>query len=237
MVHSMPTALKRALQLADEIEKFPLGKCNPSDDPDMQWAYLTDFIDLVRPFIAAVKRVGDPELAEMLTPFEASPDHISYAYEYKANLQGVIDYLREASSDATYATTVRSNSVFVDEGTLQELRSKISATFDLRKLVRFCEELNDSYSRANYLAAVLLIRAVMNHVPPVFGCRTFSEVTAQSSKSLKAIFERLEDSARPIADLHTHALIRKRETLPTKHQVEPYKASFELLIQEVIIRV
>ena len=50
----MPTALERALHLADAIEKFPLHKCSPSDDPDEQWAYLTGFIDLVRPFIAAV---------------------------------------------------------------------------------------------------------------------------------------------------------------------------------------
>lgn len=237
MDHAMPTALERALQLADEIEKFPLGQCSPSDDPDMQWAYLTGFIDLVRPFIVAVKRIGDPDASELLAPFENSPDHITYAYEYKADLQGVIDYLREASSDTTYAGSVRANSFFVDDGTLRELQSKTSAEFDFRKLVRFCEELNDAYSRANYLSSVLLIRAVMNHVPPVFGCRTFSEVTAQAGRSLKAVFERLEDSARPIADLHTHALIRKKESLPTKHQVEPYKAGFELLIQEVMVRV
>jgi hypothetical protein len=117
------------------------------------------------------------------------------------------------------------------------LQSNTSAQFDLRKLVRFCEELNDAYSRANYLSSVLLIRAVMNHVPPVVGCRTFSEVAAQAGRSLRAVFERLEDSARPIADLHAHALIRKKESLPTKHQVEPYKAGFELLIQEVMVRV
>ena len=232
-----PTALDRALELADKIEEFPLGKCSPSDDPDMQWAYLAGFVDLVRPFIAAVKRIGDPDASEMLTPFETSPEHISYAYEYKANLQGIIDYLREASSDATYAGTVRANSLFLDEGTLRTLRSKANDRFDLRKLIRFCEELNDSYARGNYLAAVLLIRAVMNHVPPVFDCGTFGEVSAQAGRSLKAVFQRLEEGSRPIADLHTHAVIRKKEMLPTKHQVEPYKAGFELLIQEVIVRV
>ncbi|KAB2917028.1 MAG: hypothetical protein F9K29_10210, partial [Hyphomicrobiaceae bacterium] len=91
--------LARALELAAKIEEFPLGECNPSDDPDMQWAYLTGFIDLVRPFIAAVKRVGDSDALKLLTPLETSPEHISEAYEYKANLQGVIDYLREVSSD------------------------------------------------------------------------------------------------------------------------------------------
>lgn len=40
---------------------------------------------------------------------------------------------------------------------------------------------------------------------------------------------------RPIADLHTHILMRKRESLPSRNQVEPYKASFELLLHEVIV--
>lgn len=233
----MPSALERALALGDEIQNFPLGRCSPSDDPDMQWAYLTDFLDLVRPFIAAVKRVGDPDASEMLAPLETSPEHISYAYEYKANLQGVIDYLREAAADETYGSSVRTNSLFLDGNTLQQLRTTTCTTYDLCKLVRFCEELNDAYARGNYLSTALLIRAVMNHVPPAFGCKTFKEVTAQAGRSLKVIFERLEDSARPIADLHTHALIRNREVLPTKHQVEPYKPAFELLIQEVIVRV
>ena len=233
----MPNALERALTLADAIENFPLHRCSPSDDPDKQWAYLTDFIDLVRPFIAAVKRIGDPDASEFLAPLEASPEHIADAYEYKANLQGVIDYLREAAADERYAGSVRTNSLFLDASTLQELRAANSAAYDLRKLVRFCEELNDAYARGNYLSTALLIRAVMNHVPPVFGCRTFGELTAQAGKSLKAVLERLEDSARPIADLHTHSLIRGKEMLPTKHQVEPYKPAFELLIQEVIVRV
>jgi len=127
-------------------------------------------------------------------------------------------------------------SPFLEPSVLAALRNAKSQQFDYAKLIRLCEELNDAYGRANYLSCALLIRAVMNHVPPVFGCQTFAQVTAQCGKSLKAVFERLEDSARPIADLHTHALIRAKESVPTKHQVEPYKASFELLMQEVIAR-
>jgi len=123
---------------------------------------------------------------------------------------------------------------FLEPSVLAKLRETKSQKFDFAKLVQFCEELNDAYGRGNYLSCVLLIRAVMNHVPPIFGFKTFADVTAQSGRSLKSIFEQLEDNARPIADLHSHALIRNRENLPTKHQVEPYKASFELLIQEVI---
>jgi hypothetical protein len=39
------------------------------------------------------------------------------------------------------------------------------------------------------------------------------------------------------ASNYRRACIRETELLPTKNQVEPYKASFELLIQEVIVRV
>ena len=231
-----PTALSRAMELATDVEQFPLSECGPSEDLEGQWCYIYAFLDVARPFIAAIKRIGDPDLSEQVSGFNLDMNYITEAYELKANLQGVIDHLREVSSDPTYGASVKANAAFLDPSVLAALRAAKSQQFDFSKLVRLCEELNDAYGRANYLSCVLLIRAVMNHVPPVFGCRTFAEFTAQSCKSLKAVFERLEDNARPIADLHTHALIRARESLPTKHQVEPYKASFELLIQEVIAR-
>jgi hypothetical protein len=233
----MFTALERALFLADQVEEYPLGRCGPSDDPDQQTAYVYAFLDLARPFVAAVKRIGDPDLSEQVSLLDLEVDYIIEVYKLKAELQGVIDHLREVSADPTYGSSVKSNTAFLEPSVLAALRQIDSMRYDCAKLVRFCEELNDAYGRGNYLSCVLLIRAVMNHVPPVFGCRTFAELTAQSGRSLKAIFERLEDNARPIADLHTHALIRAKESLPTKHQVEPYKASFELLIQEVIVRI
>jgi hypothetical protein len=130
---------------------------------------------------------------------------------------------------------MESEEMFLDEGNILQLKST-KARFDFAKLIRFCEELNDSYRRGNYLACILLIRAVMNHVPPIFGVQTFSQVVAGSGKSVKAVLSSLEDEARPIADLHTHILIRAREPLPTKHQVEPYKASFEILIHEILTK-
>jgi hypothetical protein len=103
-------------------------------------------------------------------------------------------------------------------------------------LVRICEELNDAYARANYISAALLLRATINHVPTAFGVEMFGEVVAQSSRSIKAILGRLNEDARPIADLHTHLLMRRNDQLPSKNQLEPYKAAFELLIQEVIVK-
>jgi hypothetical protein len=97
-----------------------------------------------------------------------------------------------------------------------------------------CEELNECFARQNYLACALLIRAAMNHIPPVFGFRTFKEVVANRGRSVKSALELLDDDARIVADLHNHATMRSREPLPTLSQIGPFQASFEILLHEII---
>ena len=232
----MSTALSQAIKFADDIESFPLGNCGPSDDPDKQTAYLYGFLDIAKRFIASAKRIGDPDLSEQLSNLNSSAEFITEAYDLRAELFGIIDYLREAAENPEYQQEAKNNSAFLNSDVLLELKDISSDKYDVKKLVAFCDELNDSYGRANYLCCVLLIRAVMNHIPPIFGFNTFTQVVTNSGKSVKAVLSHLEDQARPIADLHTHILIRKKEQLPSKHQIEPYKPSFEILIQEIIAR-
>jgi hypothetical protein len=127
--------------------------------------------------------------------------------------------------------------LFVDPSVIEALRQCHNKKYDLAKVVRFCEELNSSYSSGNYLASSLLIRALLNHVPPVFGHTAFQQVVSQSAKSVKDLLKPLEEIARDVADLHTHSLIRHKESLPTKSQVEPFKANLEVLLHELIARV
>jgi hypothetical protein len=44
---------------------------------------------------------------------------------------------------------------------------------DSGKLVRLVAELNDNYSRGNAYAAHALLRAVLDHIPPLLGCADF----------------------------------------------------------------
>jgi hypothetical protein len=211
------TPLKRAIDLGAKVERFSLPEskdfCDEHNwDPDGMNRSLHRFLQIARPFVAAVKRIGDPDLSEQVARINVHINNITEAHRLQAELLGVIDHLREVSADPTYGASVKANVAFLEPSVLAELRALNSQKFDFTKLVRLCEELNDAYGRANYLSCALLIRAVMNHVPPVFGCQTFAQVAAQSGRSLKAVFERLEDSARPIADLHTHALIRAKES-------------------------
>ena len=231
----MTAALSLATQLADEIDQFPLGKCGPSDDPDMQYAYVAGFRDIVKRFVAAVKRIGDPDLSSLVADLNTSPEWISDAHDLRAELYVVIDVLNEVAQNPNYAANVASNAAFLNTEVLIQLKAVQGARLDLTKLVKMCEELNDAYARGNFISSALLLRAIMNHVPPVFGATTFSEVVAHAGRSVKAILARLNEEARPIADLHTHFLMRATEHLPTKNQLEPYKAGFEVLMQEVLV--
>ena len=230
----MTAALSLAIELADEIDRFPLGECGPSDDTDKQYAYVAAFRDIAKRFVAAVKRIGDPDLSDLVSGLDTSPQWISDAHNLRAELYVVIDTLKEASQDPNYAANAASNAAFLNTEVLLRLKAVQGVRLDPRKLVKMCEELNDAYARGNYISSALLLRAIINHVPSVFGASTFSEVVSQSGRSIKAILARLNDDARPIADLHTHILMRQTEHLPTKNQLEPYKASFEVLIQEVL---
>jgi hypothetical protein len=67
-------------------------------------------------------------------------------------------------------------SSFIAEGRIDELRKLPSPDFDFPKLIRLCEELNLSYDNGNYYATAMLTRGVIDHVPPLFGHTTFTQV-------------------------------------------------------------
>jgi len=230
----MTTALSLAIRLADDIETFPLENCGPSDDPDKQYAYCAAFRDMATRFVAAVKRIGDPDLSNLVSGLDTSPQWITEAHQLRAELYAVIDTLKEASQDPNYGANAANNAAFLHKDVLLHLKAVQGARLDPCKLVQMCEELNDNYARGNYISSALLLRAIINHVPSVFGERTFSAVVAKSGRSLKAVLSRLDDDARPMTDLHTHFLMRQSEHIPTKNQLEPFKPGFEMLIQEVI---
>lgn len=94
----MSSLLDRINKLSEEVENFPLGKCSPSDDFDMQTAYLYSFKDLAKRFVASLKRLDDTRLINMLKPIDLNPEYITEAYDLKADLQTVIDYLNDTEN-------------------------------------------------------------------------------------------------------------------------------------------
>lgn len=113
---------------------------------------------------------------------------------------------------------------------IKEARGK----YDLRRLAELCRELNVATAGDCHMATAMLVRAILDHVPPVFGFQTFAEVSSQiAGRTYKASFQRLQGSLRLIADLHLHNPVREREALPTATQVD-FAADLDVLLGEVI---
>lgn len=123
---------------------------------------------------------------------------------------------------------------FVDSTRLAELHAIRSTSFDLRKLVRMCEEANGCFAVGYYFAVAMLCRAILDHVPPIFGVKAFSEVANNyaGSRSFKESMSHLDRSVRKIADSYLHVQIRAHESLPTEVQVDCAR-DLDVLLGEV----
>src|SRR5205823_15030801 len=57
----------------------------------------------------------------------------------------------------------------VDPSRMEELKQLNADKFDFSKLIRMCEELNVSFATECHFAVSMLTRAILDHVPPIFG--------------------------------------------------------------------
>ncbi|MDZ4339401.1 MAG: hypothetical protein U1B94_04190 [candidate division NC10 bacterium] len=124
---------------------------------------------------------------------------------------------------------------YVHPDRIAQLKACKPGRFDLTKLVALCDELNVANDSNLVLAVGMLVRAILDHVPPLFGCRSFAEVASSyaGGKSFKEAMTHLEGASRKVADSFLHGQIRQTEVLPTKTQVD-FRASLDMLLQEVV---
>jgi phosphatidylserine/phosphatidylglycerophosphate/cardiolipin synthase-like enzyme len=95
----MVSLIDRIKHLINEIQKFPLGECSPSDDPDKQSAYVYAFLDLARRFVGSAKRIDSELLAIEVNKIDLDIQVITEAYELKAELLNVSDLIEDLSDD------------------------------------------------------------------------------------------------------------------------------------------
>lgn len=134
-----------------------------------------------------------------------------------------------------YTTT---NSAFVSESRLIELKAISAVNLDFSRLIRLCEELNSNYSNSNYLSVGMIGRTIINHVPPIFGFTSFEQVTGNyggpnGHRSFKKNMKHLNESLRNIADSFLHQTIRDKETLPNETQID-FKQDLDVLLGEIV---
>jgi hypothetical protein len=81
----------------------------------------------------------------------------------------------------------------------------------------------------------MLVRAIIDHVPPMLGHDTFKEVANNynGTKSFGDSVKHLDESMRKISDSILHTKIRKKEILPTFVQVD-FSADLDVLLGEIV---
>jgi hypothetical protein len=123
---------------------------------------------------------------------------------------------------------------FVNLERIQEFENISNEIFDFTKLVQFCKEINCNYLNKNYLSVTMLVRSIINHIPPVFGYKTFNEVANNyGNASFKKSMMNLNNSMKNIADSILHDTIRKSEVLPNNTQVN-FSNDLDVLLAEVV---
>ena len=59
---------------------------------------------------------------------------------------------------------------------IARIEAKEEGAFDWSKLLRLITEVNASYQRGSAYAVHALLRAILDHVPPLLGCGSFAAV-------------------------------------------------------------
>ena len=73
-------------------------------------------------------------------------------------------------------------SPYVDRKIVEAIRTKAGQSkFEVTKLLGLIDELNDNYARRNTYASHALLRAILDHIPPIFGYTRFREVANNHS--------------------------------------------------------
>jgi hypothetical protein len=122
---------------------------------------------------------------------------------------------------------------YVDAQVIAAIRAHHApGRFDWAKLLRLIDELNDNYVRGSTYAVHAVLRAILDHVPPLLGCTTFTAVANNYpwSRTDKAYMKRLLDF-RLQADDALHRQISAQTDLLSLGDIPP-RAWINRLLQE-----
>jgi hypothetical protein len=149
----------------------------------------------------------------------------------------VFEFEKETSKSRNCKSNINKNAgeiYYIENSIILGLSQVKSNKHDLTKLIQMCKELNDNYSLNNYLSCGMLIRSILDHIPPIFEKKNFTEVANNyGTKSFRDIILPLEVSSRKISDSYLHTPVRTKEILPNKTQVS-FQPNMDTLLSEII---
>lgn len=163
---------------------------------------------------------------------------VSTVEEYIAKVAERIIAETGANENATVgkAEETRSRVViapYVNESLIDELEELGSTSWQLGKLVSMLRELNANYAAEHTYSCLMLCRAIIDHVPPLFGRASFTDVVSQVKGTTDKNYLRLLKESRFIGDDVLHRRIGKKPDLVEFHDVPP-RLGINTLIRLVI---
>jgi hypothetical protein len=85
---------------------------------------------------------------------------------------------------------------YVDQQVIEAIKAKDGTSrFNVTKLLTLIDELNDNYGRGRTYASHMLLRAILDHVPPIWGQPHFDAAVSNYawSRTDKKYVKRLQD--------------------------------------------
>lgn len=163
-----------------------------------------------------------------------NPPTLEQLHEAIGLVEGGLNQARRKSSLRKSPNAV-AKPTYVDPARILQLRSTKSQQWDLKRLVRLLEELNIAHEHELHMATAMLVRAITDHVPPIFSTKSFSEVANNypAPRSFSEQMRQLDTSLRKIADMHLHQPVRKAEVLPLAPQVD-FRGALDVMLSEVV---
>lgn len=169
--------------------------------------------------------------------YEATASFITGVEEQLNEFLYLVDKVvaQNKSSEQMTRAEDSDRTAYVDKNTLLRLNRIKSDDFDLGRLIAFCNELDDNYRLGNYHSCAMLLRALFDHIPPIFSKTSFIDVCSQyGGQSFKDIMKPLNDTAKKIGDNYLHDQISKKIVTVTKTQVS-FQANLDMLLNEIIV--
>lgn len=225
----------------NEVYRKVLNRLSEGKVRDCQ--YLDIFKGHADAFYAHCAKQFAGREAELNAPIRATAYHAPSSYSWPVCPRDCPVYQKDEHIQKSLAEG-RQNTIvinkpspivfYVDNSRIDELKKIPNEKFDLTKLVQICIELNSAREQGMLLAIPMLVRSLLDHVPPIFGCKDFSQVANNHGpRSFKKSMSHLDNSLRNIADSYLHVQVRVRESLPNETQID-FSRDLDVLLQEIV---
>jgi hypothetical protein len=121
---------------------------------------------------------------------------------------------------------------YIDPRVTSSVQALSDSRFDHTKLLKLMAELDDNVARGNAYAAHALLRAILDHIPPMLGCTSFTAVANNYpwTRTDKGYVHRLLDFRIQAGDV-LHRQISRRSDLLSLEDMPP-RACLNRLLQE-----